>query len=131
MGMPAREFEQGPPLRTSAAIADKLRQAADILAAQHADPFRIAAYRKAADVLLASAGNVVATFERGGRKALDSIPGIGVSIASAIAEMLTRDAGASWSTLGVRRNPKSCSARCPGLDPRWPAGSAKPCTSAR
>jgi DNA polymerase/3'-5' exonuclease PolX len=30
-------------------IADKLGQAADILAAQGADPFRIAAYRRAAD----------------------------------------------------------------------------------
>src|SRR5438067_570646 len=33
----------------NAQIADKLHQAADILAAQVADPFRIAAYRKAAE----------------------------------------------------------------------------------
>ncbi len=38
---------------TNAAIASKLRQAAGILLSQEADPFRIAAYRRAADALLA------------------------------------------------------------------------------
>ena len=37
-----REFSE-----QNAQIADKLRQVADILAAQKADPFRIAAYRRA------------------------------------------------------------------------------------
>src|SRR6516164_2573020 len=39
-----REFSE-----QNAQIADKLRQVADILAAQKADPFRIAAYRRAAE----------------------------------------------------------------------------------
>src|SRR6185312_12518889 len=74
--------------RTNAFIAAKLRQAADILAAQAADPFRVRAYRNAAQSILALADDLGSVAERGGRKAIEAIPGIGTSIAGAIAEML-------------------------------------------
>src|SRR6266567_6310599 len=84
------------PHRANTQIADRLRQAADILTAQAADPFRIAAYRKAAESVLASTVDLGTIAERGGRRALEAIPGVGVSIAGAIAEMLTTG---HWSFL--------------------------------
>src|SRR6266568_1235710 len=76
-----------PPHRANTQIADRLRQAAAILAAQAADPFRIAAYRKAAESVLASTVDLGTIAERGGRRALAVIPGVGVAIGGAIAEM--------------------------------------------
>ena len=72
----------------NAQIANKLRQAADILATQGAHSFRTAAYRKAAESVLSLDTDLCTIAERGGRKALEAIPGVGVSIAGAIAEML-------------------------------------------
>jgi len=74
--------------RANASIAAKLRQAADILSAQAADPFRVRAYRNAAEAILAMPEELGLVAERGGRNAIEAIPGIGTSIASAIAEML-------------------------------------------
>ena len=62
MVLPAQEFERAAPVRTNAPIADKLRQAADILTAQEADPFRVAAYRRAADALLACPDDLAVIF---------------------------------------------------------------------
>ena len=89
MAIPAPELERAASQHTNAPIAGKLRQAGDLLAVQKADPFRVAAYRRAADLLLACTDDLAAIFARGGRKALEAIPGVGVSIAGAIAEMLT------------------------------------------
>lgn len=75
--------------RTNAPIAGKLRQAADILAAQSAGPFRVRAYRNAAQSLLGLREDIRAIAARGGRKAVEAVPGIGASIAAAILEMLT------------------------------------------
>jgi hypothetical protein len=77
-------------------IADKLRQAADILTAQGADPFRVTAYRRAAESIRGLKTDLTTITEKGGRKALEEIPGVGVSIGSAIAEMI---ATGRWSFL--------------------------------
>jgi hypothetical protein len=60
-------------------IADKLRQASDILAAQGADPFRIAAYRRAAESIRGLETDLGTIAEKGGRKAIEAIPGVGAS----------------------------------------------------
>jgi len=97
------------PHRANTQIADRLLQAADILAAQGADPFRIAAYRKAAESVLASTVYLGTIAEQGGRRALGAIPGVGVSIAGAIAEMLTT------GRRNLIRNPRSaCSSMWTG-----------------
>jgi DNA polymerase (family X) len=69
-------------------VADMLREAATLLTAQGANPFRVGAYRKAADVIAALPGNVRDVFDRSGMDGLDAIPSIGKGIASAIAEIL-------------------------------------------
>ncbi|WP_284614760.1 helix-hairpin-helix domain-containing protein [Aquabacterium humicola] len=72
----------------NARIAEALREAATLLAAQRANPFRVGAYREAARTVDAQRDGVRATFDRGGRAALDALPAIGPGIAGAIAEML-------------------------------------------
>ena len=70
-------------------IADWLQQAADLLAAQGANRFRVSAYRHAADTVARWPESVAAIHAREGRKGLDALPGIGEGLANAIAEMLT------------------------------------------
>jgi hypothetical protein len=69
-------------------VADMLRRAAALLAAQQANPFRVAAYRKAAETVASLSTNVRELFEREGRDGLDALPSIGPGIAGAIGEML-------------------------------------------
>lgn len=77
-------------------IADWLRQAADLLAAQGANPFRVSAYRHAADSVARWPESLAAVHAREGRKGLDALPNIGEGIANAIAEMLITG---RWSQL--------------------------------
>ena len=69
-------------------VADLLREAATLLTAQGANPFRVGAYRKAADTIAGWPINVREIFDRRGPDGLDAIPSIGKGIASAIAEIL-------------------------------------------
>jgi hypothetical protein len=69
-------------------VAGMLREAATLLDAQQANPFRVAAYRKAADTIEGMAGSVRELFEREGRAGLDALPAVGPGIAGAIAEIL-------------------------------------------
>lgn len=77
--------------RSNAWIADRLRQAAGLLTAQGANPFRIAAYRRAADALAGLDEDVRAIFDRGGHAALDAVPGIGPELAERILATLHVD----------------------------------------
>ena len=103
--------------RTNALIAAKLRQAADILAAQVADPFRVRAYRNAAQSVLALTEDLDAVAQRGGRKAIEAIPGIGTSIAGAIAEMLATGRWRFLEHLKGAAEPEKLFQAVPGLGP--------------
>jgi len=80
----------------NATVADMLREAAGLLAAQNANPFRVAAYRKAADTIAALPRGVREVFDHEGRTGLDALPSVGPGIASAIAEILL---SGRWSQL--------------------------------
>jgi len=101
----------------NAQIADKLRQTADILAAQGADPFRIAAYRRAADSVCTLNDDIGAITERGGREALEAVPGVGASIARAIAEMLTTGRWGFLEHLKGEASPETLFQAVPGVGP--------------
>jgi DNA polymerase (family X) len=73
----------------NAAIATWLREMAQLLDAQNGNPYRAAAYRKAAETLAQLRRNVRDIFEEGGMAGLDALPGIGPRIAAAIAEILS------------------------------------------
>jgi len=96
-----------------------------ILAAQKADPFRIAAYRRATESIRVLNDDLGAIAEKGGRDALEAVSFIGTSIASAIAEMVTPAGGPSSSTRREVRARKPCSSRSLALGRCSLTGSAK------
>lgn len=77
-------------------VAQRLREGADLLEAQGANPFRVGAYRKAADTIAALPEDLREIFEARGLPGLDAIPHVGPGIAAAIAEMLV---SGTWSQL--------------------------------
>ena len=85
------------PSPDNAAVADLLREMAALLQAQGEDnPFRVAAYRHAADTVAALPDSVRALFERDGVAGLDALPTVGPGIAAAIAEIVQTG---HWSRL--------------------------------
>ena len=77
-------------------IAQSLREAANLLEAQQSNPFRVGAYRKAADGVDQFERDVRDLYAARGRVGLESVPGVGTGLAGAIAEML--DTG-RWTQL--------------------------------
>ena len=71
----------------NARCADRLREAADLLHAQGANPFRVSAYRKAAATVLDLPEDLGAIIDREGLPGLEALPNVGRGIASALLEM--------------------------------------------
>lgn len=69
-------------------IAEKLDEVADLLSAQGAGPYRVRAYREAADYVGQNSAPMREVFGRDGRQGLEDLPTIGHSIAAAIIELL-------------------------------------------
>ena len=80
----------------NAQIADMLRETAQLLEAQAANPFRVSAYRSAAAEIARMPQSLRALFEEDGVAGLDALPHVGRGIAAAIAEMLITG---HWSQL--------------------------------
>ena len=76
------------PLAENERIAQWLRQMAELLHAQQANPFRVGAYRRAADTIERLQVSVRDVLADRGRDGLDELPGIGRGIAAAVAEIL-------------------------------------------
>lgn len=110
----ARPGASGGPQR---AIAERLREAADILQAQGDGPFRPAAYRRAADAILALSEDIAGIAAAGGRPALEAIPGVGRSIAGAIAEMLATGRWSYLERLRGEAEPERLFRSVPGIGP--------------
>jgi DNA polymerase (family X) len=72
----------------NATIARALREVADALDIEEENPFRVRAYRNAAQCLETLGQPVAELAARGGRGALLEIPGVGESMADKIVEML-------------------------------------------
>jgi len=66
-------------------LATLFRSMADLLSAQRANPYRVRAYRRAADALLAAEEDIAAVAQRHG---LEDIDGIGKDLAAKIREYL-------------------------------------------
>ncbi|HMS84883.1 MAG TPA: histidinol-phosphatase [Nitrospira sp.] len=66
-------------------LATLFRSMADLLSAQRANPYRVRAYRRAADALLALEEDVAGVAQR---QALEEIDGIGTDLAKKIKEFL-------------------------------------------
>lgn len=107
----------GANLARNAGIAAKLAEAADLLVAQNADPFRVAAYRKAAEALRRLERDLAELDAEGGRDALEAIPSVGPSIARAIAEMLHTGRWRFLERLRAATGPTELFRTIPGIGP--------------
>ena len=117
-GEPNRELtRKSASERSNGWIAERLRQAASLLAAQDANPFRVAAYHRAGDAIEALDADVRSVAEAGGHTALEAIPGIGPSIAGAVAEMLSTGRWGFLERLKGAADPEALFCSVPGIGP--------------
>lgn len=99
-------------------IADRLREAATLLEAQGANPFRVGAYRKAADTIAGLTRPLRETFDAGGVAGLDALPHIGKGIAAAIAEILITGRWNQLERLRGTLDPVKLFQSVPGIGPQ-------------
>jgi len=99
------------------AIADRLREAAELLEQQGADRFRVGAYRRAAATVAGLREDASTVLDREGRAGLEALPGIGRSLAAAIAEMATTGRWAQLERLRGAVAPEELFQSIPGVGP--------------
>jgi DNA polymerase (family 10) len=102
----------------NARCADRLREAADLLQAQGANPFRVSAYRKAADTVLGLPEELTGIVERDGLPGLEALPNIGRGIASALLEMTRTGRWMQLERLRGSADPVQLLTAVPGLGHR-------------
>jgi Holliday junction resolvasome RuvABC DNA-binding subunit len=99
--------------------ADRLREASELLAAQGANPYRVAAYRRAADTLCKlDHAEIVGLVEREGVEGLDRLPHIGRGIATAVVEMVRTGHWTQLERLRGTADPVQLFTVVPGLGHR-------------
>lgn len=98
-------------------VARKLDEAADLLARQEANPFRVSAYRKAADTIERLDRPVDQILDQEGLDGLISLPTIGQGIATAIREMVTSGRWSQLERLRGTLDPEALLQTVPGIGP--------------
>lgn len=98
-------------------VADRLREAADLLAEQQANPFRVGAYRRAADTIAGLGEELGAFVARRGLEGLEELSGIGPSLAAAVAEMVRTGRWAQLERLRGAAEPEKLFRSIPGVGP--------------
>ncbi len=106
------------PTEDRARYTDRLREAADLLEAQGANPFRVSAYRKAADTVRDLDEDVSTIVEREGPAGLEKLPHIGRGIAAALAEMVQTGRWTQLDRLRGSADPVQLFTVVPGLGHR-------------
>jgi Helix-hairpin-helix domain len=99
-------------------VADALREAAILLAQQNADPFRVSAYRKAAQTV-EDLPQDIAEVAAKGPDALDALPHIGKSVASAIRELTGTGRWAQLERMRGTAEPEVIFQNVPGIGPSF------------
>jgi NAD-dependent DNA ligase len=105
------------PLRraSNAEIAQVLDRVAALLEAQHADGYRVRAYRAAAATCRGSDADVAGLAREGGRAALEALPGIGSTISAQILEWLRSGRLQLLDRLEGEVSPEDLFASIPGV----------------
>jgi DNA polymerase (family 10) len=98
-------------------IAQRLREVAELLQAQGANPFRVGAYRKAADEIQTLDRGLREIFDAEGAAGLEALAHIGRGIASAIAEMLVTGTWTQLERLRGAAEPHALFTTIPGIGP--------------
>lgn len=97
--------------------AERLREAAGLLLHQQDNPFRIAAYRRAADAVAALDTDLRDLLEQGGSDALQAIPGVGPGIANGLAELARTGRWTYLERLRGSGEPLDIFCAIPGIGP--------------
>lgn len=115
---PSGSSEPVPAARDNGVVADLLREMATLLEAQGDNPWRVAAYRRAAETIAALPRSVREVFAGEGLAGLDALPSIGPGIAAAIGEIVQ---SGRWSRLDRLRgvaDPSAVFRTIPGVGPQ-------------
>lgn len=104
----------GNPLDNTT-IAERLEEIAELLEAQHANPFRVRAYRRAADVVTGLARPVHRILAEEGSSGLRELAGIGESLAAIIEKLSHSDRVELLERLRGSSEPADRLATVPGI----------------
>ena len=96
-------------------IASKLREIADLLEAQRANPFRFNAYRRAANTISGLDQPLVEIINRRGTIGLIALPGIGEGIARSLAEYISTGHMSRLESLRAGSDPVALFQKIPGI----------------
>jgi len=110
-----RPAVNGPPAADNPQIAQALREMGVLLAAQGDNPYRVAAYRHAADVVAHLAQPLREVHERDGAAGLEALSGVGPRIAAAIAELLDTGRWQQLERLRGQADPDALFRTIPGV----------------
>ncbi len=102
----------------NAQVAQKLREAADLLQQQGANPFRVGAYRRAADTVDGLREDLNALLQRRGIEGLLALPHIGRGLAATIEEILRTGRSTQLERLRGVLDPIRLFQTVPGIGPR-------------
>jgi hypothetical protein len=105
-------------LTTNRLIAERFADTAGLLAEQGANPFRVAAYRRAGETLLALTRPVEEVLRAEGVEGLDRLPGIGAGLAAAIRDYVETGRMPLQERLRERRDPRDALRSVPGIGER-------------
>ncbi len=98
-------------------VAEILQETGDLLEQQGANPFRVRAYRNAADVVLRLSIPLSVLVDRGEQEALTELPGIGESLASSVTKLVKTGRLALLERLRAEAAPESVLATIGGIGP--------------
>lgn len=98
-------------------LAARLREYADLLEEQIANPFRVRAYRHAADTVARLEAPAARILAEHGRQGLDDLSGVGPRIAAALAEMILTGRWAQLDRLRGHAEPEALFRTVPGIGP--------------
>ncbi len=115
--MPAPADAPSGPESDNAHIAQALREMATLIEAQAGNPYRAAAYRRAADTVAQLREGVRELFAREGSAGLEALAGVGVRIAAAIGELLTTGGWRQLDHLRGDADPAALLRTIPGVGP--------------
>lgn len=99
-------------------VAEALRDAATLLAQQNANQFRISAYRNAAKTIEDLPEDIAGVAARGS-DALDALPHVGKSIATAITQLTTTGRWAQLERMRGMLDPEIAFQNIPGIGPTF------------
>jgi DNA polymerase (family X) len=99
----------------NATVAARLDEVATLLEEQHANPFRVSAYRRGADTLRGLPSSIADLVEREGLDGLERLPGIGESLARSIRALVLTGRLPMLDRLRGEGDPETLLMSLPGL----------------